>query len=84
LEAGLLERCGDCVKHVDGEGAGQFGAGKFDAGQIAVMAHAQFAETELAQAFFAALNLLRTSRVTVRPYSTREDRQGAAGRSQSG
>ena len=57
FEAGLFDSCGDCVEHVNGEGAREFSASKFDAGQGSVMANAQFAETELAQAFLSLLNL---------------------------
>ena len=57
FEAGLFDSCGDCVEHVNGEGAREFSAREFNAGQWAVMTHAEFAKAELAQTFFRLFNL---------------------------
>ena len=58
LVAGLFESGSEGVEHLDRESAGQLGAGNFDAGQVAVVAHAELAEAEVAQALFGALHLL--------------------------
>jgi len=63
-------------------GAGQLGAGDFDAREVAVVADAELAKAEVRRLSSDFSICSRTSRVTARPYSTREERQGAAGRSQ--
>jgi hypothetical protein len=58
LVPGLFEGRGNGVKHVNGKGAGQFGARNLNASQVTVVANAQFAEAQLAQAVLGSFYLL--------------------------
>jgi len=59
LEAARFESGRDGVEGIHGESAGQFGTGDFNAGQVAVVAHTEFAESQLAETFFRLLDLVK-------------------------